>query len=159
MIILGIDPSLSSTGWAVVQSISSDLNYIASGVIKTTITQQMYLRITRIVNIVESIIDRYQPSIIAMEESFINTNAVSSLKLGYVRGSIMALAGKYELIFKEFKPTTIKKTVVGSGKAEKHQVLHMLTSLIQNMPDIAKLDESDAIAICYTCYANSCETY
>lgn len=154
MIILGIDPALSNLGWGVIEVQSNRLSYIASGVISTKSTQLMYKRLAFIAAKLELIIERHNPEILAMEESFINMNAVSSMKLGYIRGVIMAIAGKRDLEFKEFKPNFVKKTVVGSGHAEKHQLLHMIKILFPNITDkIVSTDESDAIAVAYTCHA------
>ena len=100
-----------------------------------------------------AVILQYKPVNIAMEETFINTNAVSSLKLGYVRGAVMSLVGRHNINFHEFKPNMIKKTVVGVGHAEKTQVLHMIKLLLSASPplNITSFDEADALAVAYTC--------
>lgn len=154
MIILGIDPALSNLGWSIIEVKNNHLKYIASGVISTKPAQLMHKRLASIAAGLEEVIGQYKPCILAMEETFVNMNAVSSMKLCYVRGVVMAIAGKYELQFREFTPNFIKKTVVGSGHAEKHQILHMLKILFPNaLNNITSTDEADAIAIAYTCYA------
>ncbi len=151
MIILGIDPSLSATGWGVINVQSSKLQRLGSGVIITKAEQAMTIRLTLISTTIEEVIAKYQPDIVAMEETFVNMNAGSSLKLGYARGAIMATIGKANLQLKEFKPNEIKKTIVGSGHAEKQQVLHMVKLLIKDTAAVSNLDESDALAVAYTC--------
>src|SRR5687768_10714615 len=119
MIILGIDPALSKLGWGIVKKDRDKIKYIASGMIKTTSTTPMCQRLATISLKLEETIKLYCPDMVAMEETFINKNASSSLALGYARGAVMALVGRYELPFREYKPNAVKKTVVGVGHAEK----------------------------------------
>lgn len=151
MKILGIDPALAQAGWGVIQGKSPKPAYIASGVVKTTPRDPMPYRLHLIYDSIEKIIDLHRPDILSMEETFVNMNAASSMKLGYVRGVIMVLAGKYKLPFFEYKPNVIKKTVVGSGHAEKSQVEHMIKIILAGVPHLEHFDEADALAIAYTC--------
>lgn len=151
MIILGIDPALSNLGWGLIQNDQDRLKYIASGTIKTTSATPIHQRLAMLSLRLEELITAYQPDLVAMEETFINKNAVSSLALGYARGAIMALIGRHGLPLQEYKPNTVKKTVVGVGHAEKSQVLHMVRLLINGASLVQNLDESDALAIAYTC--------
>lgn len=149
--ILGIDPALTKIGWGVISTNASKLNYVSSGIIQTKSTQLIHKRLATITLELEKIILQYRPSVIAMEETFVNMNAVSSLKLGYARGAIMALIGKYDIYFQEFKPNFIKKTLVGAGHAEKQQVLHMVKILLPALSTSSlAFDEADALAIAYT---------
>lgn len=150
MIILGIDPALASLGWGVISDDGTKLKYLASGLIKTKADELIQNRLAYIANSLEKIIDEYKPSLISMEETFINSNAVSSLKLGYVRGAIIALIGRRNINFSEFKPNLIKKTVVGVGHAEKAQIVHMIKILLPGSSNIKNFDEADALAIAYT---------
>jgi crossover junction endodeoxyribonuclease RuvC len=150
MIVLGIDPALASLGWGIISEEGSRLKYISSGTIKTLPSQLITQRLAAITFKLEEIITLYKPDIIAMEETFINSNAVSSLKLGFVRGAIMAMVGRNNLNFTEFKPNMIKKTVVGVGHAEKTQVMHMIKILLSGGSEVKSFDESDALAIAYT---------
>lgn len=150
--ILGIDPALTKIGWGVISTSSSpEINYVSSGVISTKSTELIHKRLANIARELEDIILQYQPIMIAMEETFVNMNANSSLKLGYARGAIMAIIGKYDIYFQEYKPNFIKKTVVGSGHAEKQQVLHMIKVLLPALSSTSlTFDEADALAIAYT---------
>lgn len=150
VIILGIDPALASLGWGVISDEGSKLKYVASGLVKTLASELIQNRLACITSSLEEIIDTHKPSLIAMEETFINSNAVSSLKLGYVRGAIMALIGRRNINFSEFKPNLIKKTVVGVGHAEKAQIVHMIKILLPGSSNIKNFDEADALAIAYT---------
>lgn len=154
MKILGIDPALSCLGWGIIQLDSPKINYIDSGVIKTKADTALHLRLSNITGIIEQIIDLHKPQAIAMEETFINVNASSSLKLGYVRGALMAVIGKTQLPFYEYAPNKIKKTIVGVGHAQKEQVKHMVNIIISGNTNHIGFDEADALAVAYTCLAN-----
>jgi len=151
MIVLGIDPALGSLGWAVVAKESAKLKYLASGVIKTSSKDEIHNRLSYINSILEKVILEYKPNMAAIEETFVNTNSVTSLKLGYARGAIMSLVGRYGLSMREFSPNNIKKTVTGYGHAEKDQILHMIKLLLPGTSQITNSDEADAVAIAYTC--------
>ncbi len=153
MIILGIDPSLTCLGWGVIRIEKSGYKYLDSGTITTKASELMPDRLALIDSHLAQIITLYNPQKIALEETFVNSNAVSSLKLGYVRGAIMSLVGRHRIEFCEYKPNTVKKTVVGAGHAEKAQVLHMIKLLLLASPPLAisSYDEADALAIAYTC--------
>ncbi len=149
MIILGVDPAISHIGWGVISSVGNQVKYIASGVIDTNPKDELHMRLAVISSAIEFIISEYKPDLVAMEEVFVNKNPLSSIKLSHARGAIMAMIGKASIKLEEFAPNRIKKTVVGAGKAEKEQVLHMVNILFPTAK-IKKLDESDAIAIAYT---------
>ncbi|GAB4162761.1 MAG: crossover junction endodeoxyribonuclease RuvC [Rickettsiaceae bacterium] len=151
MRILGIDPALTCLGWGVIQLDAPKIHYINSGVIKTNAKTALHTRLAEIVSSVEDVIIKYKPEAIAMEETFVNLNAVSSLKLGYVRGALMSVIGKTGLPYHEFLPNRIKKAIVGVGHAEKDQVNHMIKLIMSGTLDHISLDESDALAVAYTC--------
>lgn len=150
MIILGVDPSLTSSGYGLLtKEIDGKLKYILSGNITTHASDSLPIRLSYISTKFTEIIQNNKPNVIAMEETFVNMNPVSSLKLAYVRGIIIALAGIHCIDFKEFKPNFIKKATVGVGRADKTQVQKMLSFLIHNLPQIENLDQSDALAVAY----------
>lgn len=151
MKILGIDPALSSLGWGIIKLNPPKLDYIASGLVKTASTELMYKRLSYITSAIQNIIELHDPDLIAMEETFISMNASSSLKLGYVRGALMSLIGKFDKPYFEYKPNLVKKTVVGVGHADKNQIIHMIKLIISGTPDLQSPDETDALAVAYTC--------
>lgn len=154
MRILGIDPALTCLGWGVIESNSPKINYVHSGLIKTKPSEKMWNRLAYISASIEGVISLYKPDMIAMEETFVNKNPTTSLKLGYVRGAIMAAIGKTGIDYFEYPPNKIKKSIVGVGHAEKEQVKHMVTTIISKIPAEINFDESDALAIAYTCLVN-----
>lgn len=151
MKILGIDPSLNSLGWGLIKINPPKINYVASGLVKTKSTELIHKRLFYITDTIQTIIETHDPDLIAMEETFVNKNAVSSLKLGYVRGAVMSLIGKFDKPYFEYTPNLIKKTVVGAGHAQKDQMAHMIKIIISGAYNINSLDEVDALAVAYTC--------
>ena len=149
--ILGIDPALTCLGWGVILSESPKIHYISSGIVKTDAKTPIHNRLAYIVTSIEQIIELYKPEAIAMEETFVNVNAISSLKLGYVRGALMSVIGKTGLPYYEFLPNKIKKTIVGVGHAEKEQVKHMVKIIMSGAMEHITLDEADSLATAYTC--------
>lgn len=154
MIILGIDPALASLGWGAIEIRGNAKPlYVAGGLIKTFPEEKLHLRLAFIVKKLEEIIGLYNPALVSMEETFVNKNAVTSLKLGYVRGAIMALAGLKSLELKEFKPNFVKKALVGAGHAGKDSVLSSLKFVLSGLPERIKYDEADALAAAYCAWA------
>ncbi|WP_341763839.1 crossover junction endodeoxyribonuclease RuvC [Candidatus Tisiphia endosymbiont of Beris chalybata] len=154
MIILGIDPSLTALGWGVINS-SNPLKYLASGIINTRATEAMHKRLAFITSTLDKVIIQYQPKVIGMEETFVNKNNASSLKLGYARGAVMALIGRYNIMFQEFTPNIIKKSVTGYGHAEKNQILQMIKLLLADSSVVNNFDEADALAVAYCCWVHA----
>lgn len=154
MIILGIDPALTKSGWGVIETKGSSIKYLASGTILTKADQNLENRLSYIYSEIEKIIDQYKPQAAAMEEIFVNVNAASSIKLCHARGAIMASVGKNKIPLKEFAPNKIKKTISGAGRADKSQIIYMINMM---MPDanINQEDEADALAAAYAYWAHN----
>ncbi|MDG1437143.1 MAG: crossover junction endodeoxyribonuclease RuvC [Rickettsiaceae bacterium] len=151
MKVLGIDPALTCLGWGIVQLDSPKIKYISSGTIKTKPSTDLHLRLYDIASTIEQLIELHKPQAIALEETFVNANAASSLKLAYVRGALMFVIGKSAIPFYEYAPNKIKKTIVGAGHADKEQVKHMVNIIISGETKHIGFDEADALAIAYTC--------
>ncbi|MFT6258597.1 MAG: crossover junction endodeoxyribonuclease RuvC [Rickettsiales bacterium] len=146
MVILGIDPALTKTGWGIISSVNNSLSFIACGTIKTDAKQSLDERLYHIHKSIGEVIAEYQPNEVAIEETFVNKNPVSSLKLGHARGVLMLSAAIAGLKISEYASTSIKKTVVGVGRAEKSQVGVMIKYLLPKS-DAKTEDESDALAV------------
>ena len=151
MRVLGIDPALACLGFGIIEQRDSKIYYVDSGLIKTKAETDLHLRLTEITSTLEQVINLYKPKMIAMEETFVNMNAASSLKLAYVRGALMAMIGKTHIPFYEYAPNKIKKTIVGTGHAQKEQVMHMVKMILSGDSSKITNDESDALAVAYTC--------
>lgn len=152
--ILGIDPALNNTGWSVLKtSGSGDIFFESVGHISNNIKDDYYCKLENIRQKIDEIIKFYTPDILSIEETFVNGNALSSLKLGVVRGIIISVALNHGLKIMEFKPNEIKKAITGNGKADKQQVDYMIKILVPKATP-KTLDESDAVAIATTAIFN-----
>jgi crossover junction endodeoxyribonuclease RuvC len=153
--ILGIDPGLACTGWGIIHKEGSSLKYCGSGVIKTETSSAIELRLNIVFNALQIILAEYRPSCVAMEETFVNMNSQSSLKLAHVRGAIMVSIAQANLRVAQYAPNLIKKSIVGYGRAEKDQVIHMVNLLLPKC-DVKISDEADAlaVAICHAGHMN-----
>ncbi len=150
MIILGIDPALGTTGWGVIQVQGNSASFIAGGVIKTNAKLPHAERLKTIHEDMQEIMSIYKPNQVAIEEVFVNDNARTSLKLGQARGICMLVPSLHDVPVYEYTPTEIKKAIVGTGKAAKEQVQHMVKTLLPTAGFVT-LDTSDAlgVALCH----------
>tara|TARA_B110000259_G_scaffold188056_1_gene244705 strand:+ start:11389 stop:11859 length:471 start_codon:yes stop_codon:yes gene_type:complete len=144
--ILGIDPALRKTGWAIIEKNNNSLSFIACGTVKTNDKSSMSDRLSDLHYQLAEVIEEYQPHEAAIEETFVNNNALSSLKLGQARGAIIVTCAIFDLKISEYASTTIKKTISGVGRADKNQVATMVKYLMPKAT-FNNADESDAIAI------------
>lgn len=150
--ILGIDPGLLRTGWGIISMQGNALGYIACGVIKPDAKLLLHDRLRILHEQLEEIIARYKPHEAAIEETFVNINGDSTLKLGQARGAILlslALAG---LPVSDYAATLVKKSIVGVGRAEKEQVMMMVHALLPGA-NVSGSDAADALAVAI-CHAN-----
>ena len=157
MIVLGIDPGLIKTGFGVVDFKDNNLKYIASGTIFTDASLSIEFRLKNIYDKINDIIKQYRPDFFSIEETFVNNNPTSSLKLGQARGVAILCAGENNIPVFEYKPNTIKKTVTGVGKAAKNQIGMMIKCLLPAV-DLKTEDEADALAIAI-CHINNYVKY
>lgn len=149
MRILGLDPSLSSTGWGVIEVNANRLQYVADGFIPTSPKMPIEERLDIIFNTLSEVIETYQPVEAAIEKTFLNSNPETSLKLSMARGVVILAAGHYHLPLFEFDPTKVKKSLVGVGHADKNQVETMVKILLPGCKP-KNNDSSDALAMAIT---------
>jgi len=156
MRILGIDPGLQKTGWGIIESEGHRLSFVACGLVKTNAGLTLPDRLAQIDNGINAVLDQFKPDQAAIEETFVNTNAASSLKLGSARGVAMVVPARQGLIVGEYPANLVKKSVVGAGKAGKDQVGMMIRTLLPACGEIGE-DEADAlaVAICHAHHAHS----
>jgi crossover junction endodeoxyribonuclease RuvC len=147
--ILGIDPGLQKTGWGVIESEGSSLRYIGSGLIRTKPKDPLYLRLAQLHHGLLAIIVQYSPDESAIEETFVNKNPASALKLGQARGALLTVPAIKGLSVHEYGANKVKKSVVGSGHATKDQVGMMIRTLLPACGTIGE-DEADALAVAIT---------
>lgn len=150
--IIGIDPGLRRTGWGIVESDGVRLTYIDSGHISSTNDEVLAYRLREIFEGVASVISGFSPSEAAIEETFVNENARATLKLGQARGMALLAPAMQGLRVAEYSPNLIKKSVVGTGHADKRQIQAMIGVLLPRAR-FDSPDEADALAIAI-CHAN-----
>ena len=149
MRILGLDPSLTSTGWGVIDVNGNRLQYIADGFIPTDPKMPIEDRLEIIFKTLNDVIIAYQPQEAAIEKTFLNKNPETSLKLSMARGVVILAVGHNRLPLYEFDPTKVKKALVGVGRAEKTQVETMVKILLPGCQP-KNNDSSDALAMAIT---------
>ena len=156
MRLLGLDPGLRHTGWGIINSKDNKISWVASGNISPKISLSLSERLKEIHQGLNSIVKKYNPSIAAIEEVFVNMNGQSTLKLGMARGAAITACSINEMSVYEYAPTRVKQSVTGSGRSKKDQVASMVNILLPGC-EIKSEDESDAlaVAICHTIFANS----
>lgn len=146
MLILGLDPSLSCTGWGVIRADHSRLSHIANGQIATDPKAPIAERLATLQAGLAAIIAAHRPDRAAAEEIFVNKNPQSTLKLAQARGAVLSACGAAGLMVNEHAARLVKKAVVGTGGAEKPQVQAMLKVLLPGVA-LAGPDAADALAV------------
>ncbi|MGI8943397.1 MAG: crossover junction endodeoxyribonuclease RuvC [Qipengyuania sp.] len=146
MLILGLDPSLSCTGWGVIGVEGSRIAYVANGQIPTQAKAPMAERLATLQAALAEVIATHHPTRAACEEVFVNKNPQSTLKLAQARGAVLAACGAAGLEVREHAARAVKKAVVGTGGADKTQVQAMLKVLLPGV-QIAGADAADALAV------------
>lgn len=146
MLILGLDPSLSCTGWGVIRSEGARLSHVANGQVKTDPKAPMADRLHHLNDAIAAVIAAHAPDRAACEEVFVNKNPQSTLKLAQARGAVLAACGRGGIDVNEHAARLVKKAVVGTGAAEKAQVQGMLTVLLPGA-QVEGADAADALAV------------
>ena len=146
LLILGLDPSLSCTGWGVVRSEGARLSHVANGQIPTDPKAPLAERLLALEQGLDAVIAAHRPDRAAVEEIYLNKNPQSTLKLAQARGAVLAACARGGLPVGEHAARAVKKSVVGTGAAEKVQVQAMLRVLLPGVA-VAGADAADALAV------------
>ena len=145
-LILGLDPSLSCTGWGILRSEGARLSHIANGQVKTDNKAPLPERLLHLEDALAAVIGTYAPDRAAVEEIFVNKNPQSTLKLAQARGVVLVACARASLPVSEHSARGVKKAVVGTGGAEKAQVQAMLKVLLPGVT-VTGADAADALAV------------
>ena len=155
MRILGIDPGLQNMGWGVIEVSGSRLTHIANGTCYST-GKELAPRLLALYDQLTDVLARFAPDSAAVEQTFVNKDAVGTLKLGQARAIALLVPAQAGLPIGEYAPNAVKKAVVGVGHAQKEQVQHMVKLQLPGVrlqsPDAA---DALAIAICHAHHAQS----
>ena len=154
MRILGIDPGLAIVGWGVVEHQGTKFHTVAYGALQTPAKTRTEERLHSIFRGMQELLETYHPDAIAVEELFFNTNITTGIRVAEARGVILLAAEMAGVSIFEYTPLQVKQAVVGYGRAEKRQVISMVTRLL-NLKEAPKPDDTaDALAIAI-CHAHS----
>jgi crossover junction endodeoxyribonuclease RuvC len=147
MLVLGIDPGTAATGYGVVRREDhAKVALVECGVIRTSPSEALPIRIREIYDAVVEVIERHGPAAVSVEDVFYGKNAKSALKLGHARGAILLAAAHHGLIIAEYAPREIKKAVVGHGNATKDQVGYMVKKQLRLKEAPTPADAADGVA-------------
>ena len=154
--VLGLDPGLRRTGWGLVVTEGSRLSHIANGSVSSDPSLDLGPRLVQLFERLSAVVDGLDPDQAAVEETFVNRNPRSTLKLGQARGVVMLVPALRGLPIGEYAPNQIKKSVVGAGHAGKEQIHAMVRVLLPGVK-IENNDAADAlaVAICHAHHAFS----
>jgi crossover junction endodeoxyribonuclease RuvC len=151
MRLIGLDPGLRLTGWGVIEVEGNRLRHVAHGVVKVTTTGTLAERLRDLFEGVSRVLEVQRPAEAAVEETFVNVNPGSTLKLGQARGVVMLAPARAGLPVHEYATNLVKKSVVGTGHADKNQIAMMVGRLLPGVD--AKQDAADALAVAI-CHAH-----
>ncbi len=156
MRVLGLDPGLRATGWGVIEAAPGRLRHLACGVVRSPADAPLARRLDALFEGLLAVIARHRPDRAAVEETVVNVNAASSLKLGQARGVVLLAAARAGLEVAEYASRTVKRAVTGTGSAGKEQVAAMVRVLLPGALE-AGPDAMDALAVAI-CHAHVTQT-
>ncbi len=154
MRLIGFDPGLRHTGWGVIEAEGNRLRYVADGTVRPPADGDMASRLKALHDGLATVLETYRPDGAAVEETFVNVNPESTLKLGQARGVVLLAPALLGIPVAEYAPNRVKKAVVGAGHARKEQVQMMVSRLLPGC-QFSSADAADAlaVAICHAHYA------
>jgi len=154
MRVLGLDPGLRHTGWGIIDVDGNHLTYVADGVAHAATDEPLAARLVALFRQIIAVVERFHPDEAAVEETFVNRNPASALKLGVARGVVLLAPAERGVPVAEYSANLVKKAVVGAGHAEKAQVQMMVRRILPGCA-IAEPDAADAlaVAICHAHFA------
>ena len=156
MRVLGLDPGLRHTGWGVIDVAGNRLTHVADGVIHAATDEPLATRLVSLFRQITAVVERFAPDEAAVEETFVNRNASSTLRLGVARGVVLLAPAECGLPVAEYSANLVKKAVVGAGHAEKSQVQLMVRRLLPGCGG-SEADAADALAVAI-CHAHHAAT-
>ena len=154
MRVLGIDPSIKSTGYGIIEYSQNTYSILKYGVIRPSRSQLFHHKINQIKSSLEEIIVNFEPEEVAIENPFYAQNIKTAITLGQVRGAILVAIASHNCTLYEYSPLEIKKAVTGYGRADKNQVMMMVKTLLNLVNEKLETDASDALAAAY-CHLSS----
>jgi crossover junction endodeoxyribonuclease RuvC len=157
MRVLGLDPGLRHTGWGIIDVDGNRLAHVADGVAHAAADQPLAMRLVALFRQIGAVLERFRPDEAAVEETFVNKNPASTLKLGVARGVVLLAPAERGLPVAEYSANLIKKSIVGAGHADKTQVQLMVRRILLSGGEIGTADAADALAVAI-CHAHHAQT-
>lgn len=157
MVILGIDPGIATVGFGVIQAEGTKTIPVRYGVISTPAGMRLAQRLSLIYNDMCMLIDTFKPDVIAIEELFFNTNLKTGISVAHGRGVVLLAGEEKGVPMYEYTPLQVKQAITGYGRADKKQMMAMVTRLL-DLKAVPKPDDAAdalAIALCHSRFANS----
>ncbi|WP_337270323.1 crossover junction endodeoxyribonuclease RuvC [Oryzifoliimicrobium ureilyticus] len=151
--IIGIDPGLRRTGWGIIDALGNSLRFVGSGTVTSDGDLDLASRLCQLHDGLAEIVHAYKPDEAAVEQTFVNKDAVATLKLGQARGVVMLVPARAGLPVSEYAPNAVKKSVIGVGHGEKQQI-HMMLKILMPKAEFKGNDAADALAIAI-CHAHN----
>jgi crossover junction endodeoxyribonuclease RuvC len=145
--VLGIDPGTAACGYGVVSESGGRLRAVDLGAWHTPASMRPELRLKKIHDTVAALIDRYDPHMVAIEESFVGVDARTALSVGQARGAVLVAAALAGVPCAEYAPAHVKQAVCGYGRAEKAQVQRMVQAILRLETPPASNHSADALAV------------
>ncbi|MEN3791129.1 crossover junction endodeoxyribonuclease RuvC [Fulvimarina sp. MAC3] len=157
--IIGIDPGLRRTGWGIVETQGNSLRFVASGTVTSDAKCDLASRLKQLHDGLSEIVHAYRPDEAAVEQTFVNKDAVATLKLGQARGIALLVPSLAGIPVAEYAPNAVKKAVIGVGHGDKKQI-HMMVNVLMPKATFDTDDAADAIAIaiCHTHHRQSAQS-
>jgi crossover junction endodeoxyribonuclease RuvC len=152
-IVLGIDPGTHRCGYGAVIRRGNRYLHVAHGVARAPAQAELPIRLAAIAEVLEGVLREYSPTSVAIEQAFFHRDAQAALMIGHARGVAMLIAARAGLPVAEYSPAMVKRSIVGSGKADKNQVNRMIQAIL-GLDAPPPLDASDALAIAI-CHASA----
>ena len=148
--LIGLDPGLRRSGWGVIEVEGNSLVHVASGAVTSDAKSPLAERLSQIFTALTDVISLHQPAEAAVEETFVNKNPASTLKLGQARGAVMLAPAQLGIPVAEYAANLIKKSLVGNGHADKNQIQAMINILLPGAkPETADATDALAVAVCH----------
>lgn len=146
MIIMGVDPGSTATGYGMIRKTGSRSTHVTSGVVRASKTASQPERLLDIYRALDRIIGEHSPNAMVVESLFHANNSQSLMKLSQVRGVILLLGESHRMEIFEYTPMEIKKGLTGYGAADKNQMIFMVSKML-DLPDLKSPDQADALAM------------
>ena len=147
--IIGIDPGLRRTGWGVIDSLGNSVRFVASGLVTSDGDLDLASRLCQLHDGLDAVLAEYKPDEASIEQTFVNKDAVATLKLGQARGIALLVPARRGLPVAEYAPNAVKKAIVGAGHAEKGQI-RVMVKVLMPKATFESDDAADALAIALT---------